>query len=336
MPSDRWWVAYTDIHALKVPHKEPAAGLAKKLGLDLGHAQHVEIVNCVFEEFFDGILGDGPHHVEVHDTTFSHIWDDAWQMFGNLYQINFHHNMCFGPGPSVDHTGTDDPNPDPGTIYIHHNVIDTTTGFVFWARGGHPAAGVHETIPLSTHYALTKHTIPRKLYYNTIRTRSAGGSNVGWALFGAATATNEALHEVYNNIFASYEGRPGGRDFYGYSGREIYDGNVYWDYQATTPWQLLHYLDNTNTDRTLTQPIVTVPQLRTTVVVADSMKYYPPGWESVGLSTNPSLDELYRPAAPECQTGAVDLTGKVDRSGNPWPGTKCYERWRGAVRPPSP
>ena len=31
----------------------------RKLGLDLGVATHVEVVNCLFEEFFDGILASG-------------------------------------------------------------------------------------------------------------------------------------------------------------------------------------------------------------------------------------------------------------------------------------
>ena len=42
-----------------------------------------------------------PHDVEIHHTTFNHIWDDAWQMNGNLYHINFHHNVCYGAGPSA-------------------------------------------------------------------------------------------------------------------------------------------------------------------------------------------------------------------------------------------
>jgi hypothetical protein len=64
-------------------------------------ATHVEVVNCLFEEFFDGILAKGRQHddpfdaptahdIQIHHTTFNHIWDDAWQTMGSLYTIDFH------------------------------------------------------------------------------------------------------------------------------------------------------------------------------------------------------------------------------------------------------
>jgi hypothetical protein len=179
---------------------------------------------------------------------------------------------------------------------------------------------------MSSHGWPTAHTIPRKLYYNTIKTRTAGASYVGWALFGATTAVNEARHEVYNNILQS-SGRAGGRDFYAYSGREIYDGNVYFDYQAQSPWSLLHVTGDAGQDVVL-KDVITVTHLRQSKALADSMKYYPPGWESAGVSSiDPQLDTAYRPGAPACQNGAINLTGKG------WPGTNSYENWRGAVKP---
>lgn len=328
MPSHKWWVALADI---KSPVGESPAGHVRKLGLDLGVATQVEVSHCLFDEFFDGILATAPHDVEIHNTTFNHIWDDAWQMFGNLYHINFHHNFCFGAGPSVDHTHTGEANPEPGTVYIHHNVIDTTTRLVFAGRLGSPGVGERESIALSSHGAPKAFTWPRKLYYNTIVTgRITGGPDVGWALFGATAQPNlisQAPHEVYNNIFVVLDGRPGGRDFDATSGREIYDGNIYWYYFSLpalvrSPWRLLHMSNGTNH-----LGIITVSQLRTSQAFIDSQAYYAPGWENSGLSLDPQLDHTYKPQATSCQTGAVDLTTTG------WPGTATYEAWRGAINP---
>jgi hypothetical protein len=330
MPSHTWWVAWQDVKGGELP-----ADHVRKLGLDLGVATHVEVVNCIFEEFFDGILASGlparaPHDIEIHHTTFKHIWDDAWQMAGNLYHINFHHNLCYGAGPSLDVAFTSQANTDPGTVYIHHNVIDTTTRLVFWGRYGREDAGVRESIPLSTHGSPTVYTWPRKFYYNTIVTGQTVGAvvDVGWGLFSSTAANNQATREVYNNIFHVMDGRPGGRDFYATTGREIYDGNVYWHYQVgapsnyRSPWRFLHMSTGVN-DGTLT----TVSQLRASQAFTDSRAYYAPGWENSGLSVDTQLDSTYKPQTASCQTGAVNLTTKG------WPGTASYEAWRGAMNP---
>jgi hypothetical protein len=61
MPSHTWWVAWQDVKGGELP-----ADHVRKLGLDLGVATHVEVGNCAFEEFFDGILASAPHEVEIH------------------------------------------------------------------------------------------------------------------------------------------------------------------------------------------------------------------------------------------------------------------------------
>jgi hypothetical protein len=326
IPSDRWWVSYADVKRREFKFVPGAAEYARKVGLSCGKPGTIEVVDSVFDEFFDGVLGEALHDVEIHNTTFSHIWDDAWQMYGNIYNINFHHNVCLGAGPSVDHSETQNANVAPGTIYIHHNIIDTTTRLVFAGRLNDPGAGMRESIPMSAHGWPTDHTIPRKIYYNTILTRTA---SIGWGLFGPTTAVNQAQHEVYNNIFSTTAGVAGGRDFYAYTGREIYDGNVYWDYPAShSPWSVLHALDAAGHDTTLSKDIRTVAQLRLSSVLHDSKAYYPPGWESTGLSVDPQLDPAYRAHAKECRCDAIDLSAKG------WPGTASYEAWRGAIEPP--
>lgn len=351
MPSETWWVSYADIKVSKDEHGntspgEPVANQVRKAALDLGDANRVKVSNCTFEEFFDGILANAPHHVEVDHCLFKDTWDDAWQMNGKVHHVDFHHNFCYGAGPSLTGYGLNAANRFRGTIYIHHNVIDTTTNLLFWVRFKAPGQGIFESIPLSSHVGDTtdqtdpiKYTLPRKIYYNTIvtgRTFDKGHPYVGWSLFGAMipNVKSEATHEVYNNIFLVIDGRPGGRDFDAISGWEIYDGNVYWHYQKASPskykspWRFLNTSSGTIDGNQGT--LITVTQLRDSQACEDSKTYYPPGWEYSGLSENPKLDRRdYRPREAKCLTGAVNLTQTC------WPWTSDYEPSRGAV-PVSP
>jgi len=339
MPSNDWWVAYEDIKGARYPGRlqfpgEPPADHVRKAGLDLGLAAHVTVVNCVLDEFFDGILAKGrphgadlmaptAHDIEVASTTFCHIWDDAWQMTGSLYVIDFHHNHCYGAGPSIDNPQQ---NPMADTIYIHHNVIDTTTRPIYRGRLGSPGQGIDEPSPLPSHISSDQFSWPRKLYYNTIVTgKICGGPDVGWALPKATT--QQGTHEVYNNIFLVADGRPGGRYFDATSAHEIYDGNVCWCYftyvkHVMSPWRELQ-----TSAGTINLPFSTVSEFKASQAFNDSQHNYPPGWEFSGLSEDPRLDQDYKPHNPNCKTGAVDLRGKSLK------GITSYDPWRGAVPP---
>ena len=325
MNSEKWWVAWGDVKSGCTP-----ADHVRKCAFGLGEASEVEIVDCFLDEFFDGILTQAAHHVEVHRTTFNHIWDDAWQMFATLHHINYHDNYHYGAGPSVDSSGTGSANPDPGTVYIHHNIVDTTKRLLYWARWGRSETGLLEPIALSAHGQIKQYTWPRKLYYNTIVTGAfTGNGYVAWSLLGATAPHSQTPQEVYNNVLHVLDGRPGGRDFYAHTGREIYDGNVYWHWRNgspsgyRSPWRIVH----TSTGRIQDESLQTVTQLRASQAFLDSQIYYPPGWEASGLSVDPQLDVNYKPQNPACHTGAVDLTAKG------WPGTATYEPWRGALDP---
>jgi hypothetical protein len=343
MNSDKWWIAWGDIK----DGSEQAKNV-RKCAFDLGVASYVEIVNCLIDEFFDGILSDAlldetggvratAHNVEVHRTTFNHVWDDAWQMNASLYEINYHDNYHYGAGPGVESVGAGSANAAPGTVYIHHNIIDTTGRLLYFRRRGRAEMGLAEANALSSHSKVKNYTVPRKIYYNTIVTGALSGqTTIGWALHDAAAPNSQAQHEVYNNVLKVIDGRLLGRDFYADTGREIYDGNVYWHWQDPSPsgykspWRFFHI--SSTPSRIDGQPIRTVDELRgvrePTQILKDSQVYYAPGWEASGLSDDPDLDH-YRPKKASCKDGAVDLTNKQPR----WPGTYPYERWRGAVKP---
>jgi hypothetical protein len=135
-PTD-WWLAWLDFKGGRTVADE-----VRKAGCNIeGWSSDIEIVDCTFTGLFDGILAAvGPtHDVEVHGCTFS-TWDDAWQMYSDLYNINFHDNTCLGAGPSHDAAGDTD-NVAPGTVYIHHNIIDATALSILWGRSGSEPTG---------------------------------------------------------------------------------------------------------------------------------------------------------------------------------------------------
>jgi hypothetical protein len=168
------------------------------------------------------------------------------------------------------------------------------------------------------------------LYYNTIVTGAfTGNVYVDWSLLGSTAPHSQTPQEVYNNVLHVLDGRPCGRDFSAHTGREIYDGNVYWLWQNgspsgyRSPWRIMHTSTGTIEDESLQ----TVSHLRASQAFLDSQAYCPPGWEASGLSVDPQLDINYKPHNPACHTGAVNLTAKG------WPGTGTYEPWRGALDP---
>jgi len=329
--SERWWVSWIDVKGGEKP-----ADHMRKCGLLLGESSNVRVTNTTLRQFFDGILAAPEcHDVEVDHCTFDNIWDDAWQMYGRIYNVNFHHNLCLGAGPSRDGAGARTPSPQPGTVWIHHNVIDTTKHKVFWYRNGRPDGfGDRESIPFSTHGPPSppdQWPSPWKLYANTVVTStSSANGNLGIAFFGGDLPNQyPARHEVFNNIFVVHGGGiPLGRDFYSASGREVYDGNVYsgWD-GKTAMWRFITTSAGVVGVAKGAAGLTSIAKLQATPARSDSQVYYPPGWEANGLEIDPRLDERYRPQSDEVRRGAVDLT----EAG--WPGASGGSTWRGAVDP---
>jgi hypothetical protein len=336
MNPEKWWVSWIDVKGANTP----ASGV-RKCGLDYGVSNHVEVTGGYFHDFFDAALSEGAHDVQVHGVEFR-TWDDAWQMYGSLYRIEQHHNLYIGAGPSRDGSGTDAPNPAPGTLWIHDNIIDTTRYRLFYFRFGRAedptGIGWREPIPLSAHKTPTtgERTIPWKFYNNTIVTGITSLpvlSYVGIGQFGDANAIVEARHEVYNNVILVQDGRPLGRDTWVNTGAEIYDGNVYWGWRNpsssgyTSIWRFLHRSAGLVDGENPPASIGDVDKLRS-LARDDSKKYYAPGWEAAGIEADPQLDSQYRPPH-----NSILATGAVDLTNTSWPGTSVYRPWRGAVAP---
>lgn len=349
MDPEKWWVSWQDIKG-----GSQAADHVRKCGINYGVAHDVEVSGGYFHDFFDSAISDGAHDVDVHHVEFS-SWDDAWQMTGTVYRIDMHHNLFLGAGPSRDKSGTVTVNCAPGTLWIHDNIIDTSRYRIFWYRYGRfdedpEGIGWREPIPLSRHGVVSahRHTIPWKLYHNTIVAGIDGSAPfashfVGVDLFGDDQAIADAPHEVYNNIIVVRDGRPLGRDTWVNKNtrgeiREIYDGNVYWGWSDsassgyTSLWVILHRAGVPDTfGESPKGSIGDVDKLRN-LAREDSQTYYEPGWEAAGLSVDPQLVDpqlvdAYKPLNVALASGAVNL------SATGWPGTSVYKPWRGAVKP---
>ena len=331
MHSAQWWVAGEDIKGRDEPAKH-----VRKCAFDLGASSNVELgpspdgTRMIIRQFFDGILAEGAlKNINVHGIWFDEIWDDAWQQYANMSNVEYHDNVHFGAGPSRD--GSVSRVTPEGTVYIHDNVIDTTVHRFFWFRGGpaHGGVPVTEAIPLSSHQppAATAPAWPWKLYHNTIYTGLAPrGTHLGIAHFGANQTPGQAQHEVYNNIVVTVDGRPLGRDFYATSGLEVYDGNCLWSGDRWAARNGPHRFIHTSAGRLGVPgpPLKSLADMKSSQAYRDSQAYYAPGWENSGIEVDPALDGAYRPTTPAVRTGAVDLTAKA------WPGVGTCRVQRGA------
>jgi hypothetical protein len=316
-PTD-WWLAWLDCKGGRTIADE-----VRKAGCNIGGgSSNIEIVDCTFAGMFDGILAAiGPtHHVEVHGCTFS-VWDDAWQMYSDLYEIDFHDNICLGAGPSHDASGDAEPNVAPGTIYVHHNIIDATALPILWGRvGSEPtgnAYGFGEPIAVSAHGG-PERQVPWKIYHNTIITGPEQITQLlDVGLYGENNAFAGSTHDVFNNIIVTAGQMRLSATAYADSGHERWDGNCYWGWVTTSRmWSAVR--PGGSLPRTLAD-------LYTSAMFEASKATYAPGWEASGLAADPRLDTSYVPHTSSVMSGAVDL------STSGWPGTTPPQPCRGAI-----
>ncbi|MCA1670862.1 MAG: PASTA domain-containing protein, partial [Actinobacteria bacterium] len=317
MHSATWWASVGDIHG------GPAAG-AEKSAFDLGATTNVELGpspttgrRMTVRGFFDGILAIGPlKSIHVHGVWFDEIWDDAWQMRKNVADVDYHDNVHFGAGPS--RSGSPE-SAEPGAVYIHDNVIDTTIHPLFWWRGGRASeSAVGESIVFSSHNQPSAEHFawPWKLYHNTVYTGTIDQNKryVGVGYFGLNTSKGQP-HEVFNNILVVLNGRPLATHFWAASGRERYDGNCLW---SARQWERPEHFGPYQRVHTATDPN------GSTVKSVEDLHAKVPSWEAAGITRNPRLSMSYKPTDPDVRTGAVDLSARR------WPGASPARQQRGA------
>jgi hypothetical protein len=298
-------MAYSDVKG-----GDNGADQTRKCAVDLGSASNVTIVNSEINEFFDGILSQiNAHDIFVQHNTFNGCWDDAWQMYYGIRNIDIGYNKFYGAGPSRDGTGTCFSNPQSGTVWIHHNLFAPNEHQIFWYRGGHHEVaadfdGIVDAIPLSEHGIPQANTtcpngnpysFPLKIYYNTFVVKDPKPLvGLGVVMHGdyGVQGYDGSPHEVYNNIFSESFGYPLGTHFTtGYldefgqvKGHEMYDGNVFsggWHSSPTSIKPIYRYVHTSNGTQVNgdmpSSPLSSPEELRNiNVIVMDSSAYQIP------------------------------------------------------------
>jgi hypothetical protein len=330
------WVTWSDV-------KRPVVGrpghLLQGAGINLDDSAHrVEITNSTFSGVFDAIGGGAAStNLRVHHNVFD-VRDDVLQLGSAGWNIEFDNNAVLravSGGPSWSGAGSP-PASMAGTVYVHHNVIDTSLPQRYGRWDPQGLLGDKYQGPKGDGYATgrtfgshSKDEItgpaPWKIYHNTAIV-SDDVSNGGAGQAYRADYYDPAVpHEVYNNIFVQLSDEWLLRDARAADGSQIHDGNLYWAPNLLSGTDLFEDIWTGG----IKDDFDSLADFVGSGAWAVTKTYYPPGWEASGVQADPQLDELFvpHPDGPAA-SGAVDLSGKN------WPGLKG-ETFRGALAPPT-
>ncbi len=298
-----------------------------------------EIKNCHADTTFDGmLLGGGAHDFNVHNNYISAM-DDGLQMDTSCYNINWHHNYFYGS--CISHNGVLTPPAIPGSVWVHHNIVDTRYDFMFMKPDPNNLSDNYalswvNSIPFSSHSSLESN--PWKIYYNTVVWGPIPQTtNPGIGPEFPPTVPGER-HEAYNNIFLSFH--DGAYQFNRMlhnvrvdTGGEIYDGNCYWRVSAGPGDDPLW----TGVKRGVTSTtFASLALFKASVYFTDTKVYYPDGWETHGEQTSPGTVLLTvaknSPTTGYTAAAAIRDAG-VDLSSKTWPDVSPVTIYRGAISP---
>ncbi len=179
-----------------------------------GHTYDVEVKHCTFEKYFFGMLithsNNTIHDIRVHNNQFEKILDDCIFLASSCYSIDIYQNLMLGPGTGVSRYGQGNSG-YPGTVYIHHNVIDCSTPFL-WGRtksdGTYvPGTEGYDNTGKRCHWAFGYHAgigfgsegDARKIYNNMCLVGI--GSEISMNLYGVSPRNAVVKHNVFTNIF---------------------------------------------------------------------------------------------------------------------------------------
>lgn len=328
------WVARSDV---KMPSGRAPARYLQGSALQLeGRVDRVAIARSRFVQLFDAIDTNGtPTHLAIHDNEFTTIRDDVFEMATAGYEIDFHHNRAEVVAAAVSWTGSNaPPRAYAGRKFVRANLIDTTTRQLYGRddpAGQLPAAWRGPgNDGMATGRAFGSHDAesldgpdPWKVYHNTILGAvDVDGEGLG---IGYRFAAHDAAvpHEVLNNVLIGEadhwlcsHARPA-------DGSQVFDGNVWFRPTATPTTPLLRAIDGSGNGRDFGG----LATFRASPLWSATQAYYAPGWEALGVESDPGLDDLRQPdpLGPAASPG-------VDLSTRDWPGA-AQLGYRGALPP---
>lgn len=351
------WISWTDVKSKRATDDSQIAGNYQGAAIDIqGDSNNIEVAYCTFDNVFDGVNPiDNAYNIHVHDNVFTGIRDDCMQIGTAVYDVNVHHNKMIGVSKACS---TDDfgnaASGNRGKVYIHHNIIDTSTKF----RGGRAKTnnglgdgslagydiyddqygGVGVLVGTSTVYdgmvwarPFGDHSTPAesveapwKIYNNTIKYGRDLSNHGSGAEYRFTFISSGAYHEVYNNIMIQTYDFRYLRDIQinNSISHSIYDGNLYWYPGTGTAYASQRFQVKNNTTET---DYASLSAMRSAVKsITDD--YYAPGWEASGVEGDPGLDSQYYPTNNNARIGGIDLSSKG------WPGVDGGI-YRGALKP---
>lgn len=312
------WIAWQDVKDGDKPaHQMQGAGFDIS-----GSSNNIVIANCTIRGVFDGIDANGdPHDFDVHHNTFTRIRDDSFSLGTASHDINVHHNMMIEVYTGVARYGQGTA-PQPGTTYIHHNVIDGSTHMQHgrmnpdgsW-RGGTPDG------KFTVHALAANHTANGwgegdawKIYHNTVLVNDDDEGN-----FGVGHTKQQHVgfvHEVYNNIFIQLDDHYIAR--HAKAVTQFYDGNLYWRPVANAKTPIFYDFEREDGSRGYDYDDL--------AEFLSSSFHRDTGWDANSVQADPQLDSDYRPSASgPAASGAVPLPAGL-------PGN-LGETFRGALPP---
>jgi len=316
------WVAWSDMKGSDGQSRPASYSSFKISGGGGDFVSDVTFRNIHYDNVFDGMTLQG-RNVKIIGNRGTFI-DDMVQLGSNSAQIEISDNRIRGAGPG--HNGKGDSR-DPGSVYVHHNVIDSTRE-ALWGkrdpdrilRDGYSGWRGHRPFPAHSSSELGKGN-PWKIYSNTlIFNGQTANSGVGIQLWDERNATGVA-HEVYNNILIETGGGKFVRGVNVGAGPQVFDGNVYWRRGGATSSPFFDDFRGRSGERDFDS----LEAFRQSSQFAESMRWYLPGWEASGIQADPGLDAGYRPRANgPAGFGAVMLPKS-------FPGPR--HGWRGALAP---
>jgi hypothetical protein len=324
------WVARSDIKAAN----NPAHSMQDAAFEISGAVTGVEISNCTFTGWFDGIDTYGrPQSMTVRNCSFDTVRDDAIEVATGGHDIEIHHNLMNRVTAGVSWNGPLSPMVA-GAKYIHHNIIDTS-GLQLYARDDPnnllptkwrgpagdgmatgPIFGIHDIGGVGS-------ADPWKVYCNTF----IGGADVDGEGLGVAYplgfTSSQYPHELCNNILVQSADQWIVRGPTIDDGSQRFDGNIYHRQVASPSSPLMANIRAGSRSR----DYGSLAALLASAEWMLSRGPYPPGWESSGVEGDPLLGDNYRPSV-----AGPAASGGVDLSSTGWPGVGAA-RYRGAISP---
>jgi hypothetical protein len=298
------WVAWHDVKSGSRPAKSYQGAI---IGTDGSAVHHIELMNSVILGGFDVVdLPGAPHHFYSHHNRLEGFRDDAYEFGTAGYEFHVDHNVQIGPASCASYDGSG-PSPQPGRVFIHHNVCDSSHP-TLWIRAGQSTSRYVDALgrawiaPFNSHGSGAPDAW--RIYQNTVvcgRDHYGEGCNFMWR----STTAPGLIHTVLNNIFVQT-----GNDRFATDAKrdlQLSDGNLYWRpvAGATRDW-FTDYDDEDYRD---------LAELRAAF-----------GWELAGIEADPGLDADYRPGS--AAAGGVTLPAD-------WPGA-TESGYRGALPPRAP